>query len=64
MFPPYIMFYAIHDIREKIMTFFPLLWHTETFNSQDLISNSPHCQSYSSCDVCLENLVLDQLIFP
>ena len=25
MFPPYIMFYAIHDIREKIMTFFPLL---------------------------------------
>ena len=64
MFPPYIMFYAIHDIREKIMTFFSLLWHTQTFNSQDLISNSPYCQSYSSCDVCLENLVLDHLIFP
>ena len=64
MFPPYIMFYAIHDIRQKIMTFLPLLWDTQTFNSQDLISNSSYCQSYSSCDVCLENLVLDQLIFP
>ena len=33
-------------------------------NSQDLISNSPYCQPYSSCDVSLENLVLDQLIIP
>ena len=32
-----------------------------TVNSQDLISNSPYCLSYSSCDVSLENLVLDQL---
>ena len=28
------------------------------------ISNSPFCLSYSSCDVSLENLVLDQLIIP
>ena len=34
------------------------------FNSQDLISNSPYCLPYSSCDVSLENLVLDQLIIP
>ena len=34
------------------------------FNSQDLISNSPYCLPYSSCDVNLENLVLDQLIIP
>ena len=32
------------------------------FNSQDLISNSPYCLPYSSCDVSLDNLVLDQLI--
>ena len=34
------------------------------FNSHDLISNSPYCLPYSSCDVSLENLVLDQLIIP
>ena len=28
---------------------------------QDLISNSPYCLPYSSCDISLENLVLDQL---
>ena len=33
-------------------------------NSQDLFSNSPYCLLYSSCDVSLENLVLDQLIIP
>ena len=33
-------------------------------NSQDLISNSPYCLLYSSCNVSLENLVLDQLIIP
>ena len=32
------------------------------FSTQDLISNSPYCLPYSSCDVSLENLVLDQLI--
>ena len=32
------------------------------FNSQDLISNSLYCLPYSSCDLSLENLVLDQLI--
>ena len=31
---------------------------------QDLISNSPYCLPYGSCDVSLENLVLDQLIIP
>ena len=44
--------------------------HQLTFNSQDLItshnrdliSNSPYCLSYNSYDVCLEKLVLDQLI--
>ena len=33
------------------------------FNSQDLICNSPYYLPYSSCDVSLEDLVLDQLIF-
>ena len=36
--------------------------HIELFNTQDLISNSPYCLPYTSCDVSLENLVLDQLI--
>ena len=35
-----------------------------TFNSQDLISNSTYCLPYSSRDVSLENLVLNQLIIP
>ena len=30
----------------------------------DLISNSPYCLLYSSCDVGLENLALNQLIIP
>ena len=34
------------------------------YNSQDFISNSPYCLPYSSCDVSLEDLVLDQLIIP
>ena len=34
------------------------------FNYQDLTHNSPYCQLYSSSDVSLENLVLDQLIIP
>ena len=42
----------------EIFTFNPL-----TPNSH-LISNSPYCLSYSSCDVSLENLLLDQLIIP
>ena len=33
-------------------------------NSKDLIGNSPYCLPYSSCDVSLENLVLDQLLIP
>ena len=37
---------------------------SEQINSPDLISNSPYCLPYSSCDVSLENLVLDQLIIP
>ena len=35
-----------------------------TFNSQDLISNSPYCLSYKSCDVSSEHWVLDQLMIP
>ena len=35
-----------------------------SFNSQDLISNSPYCLSYKSCDVSSEHWVLDQLIIP
>ena len=42
------------DVKGKVLT----------FNSQDLIHNSPYCQPYSSSDVSLENLVLDQLIIP
>ena len=34
------------------------------FNSQDLISNFPYCLPYSSYEVSLENLVLDQLVIP
>ena len=43
-----------------------LRWRTDClpFNSQDLVSNSPYCLPYSSCDVSLENLALDQLIIP
>ena len=41
-----------------------LVSHVLTLNSQDLISNSPYCLPYSSCDVCLEKLVLDQLTIP
>ena len=39
-------------------------WGTLTFNSQDLISDSPYWLPYSSCGVSLENLVLNQLIIP
>ena len=35
-----------------------------SFNSQDLISSSPYCLSYKSCDVSSEHWVLDQLIIP
>ena len=35
-----------------------------TAHSKDLISNSPNCLPYSSTDVSLENLVLDQLVIP
>ena len=31
-----------------------------SLNSQDLVSNSPYCLQYSSCDISFENLVLDQ----
>ena len=41
-----------------------LVVHIELFNTQDLISNSPYCLPYTSCDVSLENLVSDQLIIP
>ena len=34
------------------------------FNSKDLVSNSPYCLPYSSYEVSLENLVLDQLVIP
>ena len=34
------------------------------FHSQVRGRNSPYCLSYSSCDISLENLVLDQLIIP
>ena len=33
-------------------------------NSQDLISNPSYCLPHSSCDVSLENLLLDQLRIP
>ena len=35
---------------------------SKPFNSQDLISNSPYCLPYSSCDVGLKSLLLAQLI--
>ena len=37
---------------------------SKPFDSQDLISNSPYCLPYSSCDVNLENLSLDQFVIP
>ena len=36
--------------------------YLKPFKSQDLISNSMYCLPYSSCDVRLESLVLDQPI--
>ena len=35
-------------------------WLHLTFHSQNLISSSPHCLSYNSYGVSLENLILDQ----
>ena len=43
---------------------FTVVTTSKPFNSQDLISNSPYYLPYSSCDVSLENFVLDQLIIP
>ena len=50
---------------------FPIFRHAilsfaniENFNSQCLFSNSPYRLPYSSCDVSLKNLVLDQLKIP
>ena len=37
---------------------------TQPFNSQDPISNSPCCLPYSSYEVSLENLKLDQPVIP
>ena len=37
---------------------------TKSFNSQDLTSNFPYYLLNSSCDVSLEDLVLDHLIIP
>ena len=34
----------------------------QPFNPRDLVSNSPYCLQYSSCDIGFENLVLDQLL--
>ena len=48
--------------RRLIESGMTLVVHIELFNTQDLISNSPYCLPYTSCDVSLENLVLDQLI--
>ena len=42
----------------------PVTPRVSPFHSQDLISNSPYCLPYSSCDVSMENLVLDQFIIP
>ena len=49
---------------KPILNIFPSLVSplSKSLNSQDLIGNSPFCLSYSSCDVSLKNLVLDQLI--
>ena len=35
-----------------------------TFNTQDLINNSPYCLPYDSYDASSDNLVLDQLANP
>ena len=37
---------------------------SKNFNPLTLINDSPHTLLYSSCDVSLENLVLDQPIIP
>ena len=38
--------------------------HTDVKGKELKPFNSPYCQPYSSSDVSLENLVLDQLIIP
>ena len=46
-------------------SFTPFSWHRyEPFHSQDLISNSPYYLPYNSCDIDLENLVLNQRKIP
>ena len=44
----------------EISVFFPIY----PFHSQDLISNSPSCLLFDSCNVGMVNLELDQLIIP
>ena len=45
-------------------TLFSFLLATATISKRPHQNNSPYCLPYSSGDVGLENLVLDQLIFP
>ena len=56
----------MENIHTDVRPVMNLRWRTDCqpFNSQDLVSNSPYCLPYSSCDVSLENLVLEQLIIP
>ena len=54
-------YHTSNSLKAKIAPLKALLLPSP-FNSQDLNSNSPYCMPYSSCDVSLENLVLDQLI--
>ena len=51
-------------IMTTIFTLFNLVALCQPFNLQDLMSSSPYCLPYSSCNVSFENLVLDQPIIP
>ena len=41
-----------------------LIWPKLMPSLPDVISNHPYCLSYSSFDVSLDNLVLDEIKFP
>ena len=65
------MLSPVFTTRYRCLQFIPLWFVCTTLHciiltlySQDLISNSLLFLPYSSCDVSLKNLVLDQLIIP
>ena len=58
---------SLHPLVPLFIKMFFFKWYFKCclpFHSQVFISNSPFCLPHSSYDVTVENLILDQLIFP